>query len=197
MKIITLDVETTGLAPKGATYEKDFNDYPYIVTIAWKVNNEETKHFIINQEGRDIPEEVTKIHGISTVIANESPHQLYEILQELCLDGVPDLIVGHNIFFDSSTIKANVLRMIKEGKAPDHFYANIEELLHKDRRIDTMKSTIKYCNLPGKFGPKWPRLTELYFKLFGEEMQGAHSSKGDVEATYKCYLKLVELGVIK
>lgn len=195
MKTLVLDIETTGLPPKNSTYKKDFNDYPYIVTIAWKVNEEPTKYFIINQEGREIPIETINIHGITNEMANASPHTICDVLKLLCLEGLFESVIGHNIYFDSSIIKANVLRMIKEGKIDEPFYILLEEFLHKDRRIDTMMSTIKFCNIPSKFGAKWPKLTELYFVLFNETFE-AHNAKEDVDATYKCYVKLKELKVI-
>lgn len=193
MKILTIDIETTGLPQKKHTYDKDFILYPYILSIAWKVNNEETKHFIINQEGRKIPAEATKINGITDEMAAESIHTLVGVLDQLGLEGArPDFVVGHGIYFDTSIIKANILRMIAEKNSNQDFYEAIEELLRKDRRVDTMRETIKFCALG-----KWPKLTELYEKLFPGEAFDAHSSKDDVEATYRCYVKLKDLGVLK
>jgi hypothetical protein len=60
-----------------------------------------------------------------------------------------------------------------------------------------MLKSIKYCNLPGKRGPKWPKLEELYIKLFDQPFIGAHDAMGDVQATRACFYKLVELGVIQ
>lgn len=209
MKTVVLDIETTGLPPKGATYEKDFMQYPYIVTLAFKINEEETEQYIINQEGRLIPPEATAIHGITDEMANASPHKLGEVLSILLMKAnAADFVIGHNIYFDTSTIKANVLRLLNQESSvpPDdnfkalaqNFYQEIETLLHKDRRVDTMQKTIAFCNIPGPYGnqKKWPKLTELHRKLFDCDFDGAHSSKGDVDATYKCYIKLKELGVI-
>lgn len=196
MKHLTLDCETSGLPPKGATYEADFMVFPYLVTLAWKVDDKETKHYVINQEGRELSAEVTAIHGITNEIAAASPHKVEDILHELIFDGHgADLCIGHNIFFDTSVIKANVLRLIQEGRVNQLFYDTMVELLHKDRRCDTMHATTKYCNIPGKYGPKWPKLTELHMKLFGETFE-AHNSKDDVNATRRCYLKLKELSII-
>lgn len=198
MKILTIDIETTGLPPKNADYKTDFMQFPYIVTMAFKIDNNETKEFIINQEGREIPEAVSSIHGITTEIANASPHTLLDVLLDFINEAKGSTTsIGHNIYFDSSIVKANVLRLIQEKKAEQSLYEEIEVILHKDIRVDTMKSTIKFCNLPGKFGPKWPKLIELHFKLFGCEFEGAHSSKSDVDATHKCYHRLKELGVLK
>lgn len=196
MKTLTLDCETTGLPPKNADYKVQFMEYPYIVELAWKINAEESKSFIINQEGREIPKIASDIHGITTEKANASPHKLLDVLIELLgVSGAISgeiIIIGHNLFFDTSTIKANILRLQKEGKVNQEFVDHMNILLHKDRRIDTMRSTIKFCSLPKS---KWPKLTELYFKLFNETFE-AHSSKNDVDACHKSYIELVKRGVI-
>lgn len=196
MNVVTLDIETTGLPPKDVNYETDYMLFPYIVSLAYKINGQETKHFIINQEGRKIPPEATAINKITDEIADSSPYKIVDVLRLLLSDSEnTERTVGHNIYFDSSTIKANALREIKEGRGDQNLYELLQVLLHKDRRIDTMKSTIKFCNLPGKYGAKWPKLTELYLKLFNEEFN-AHCSKDDVDATYRCFNALVENGVI-
>lgn len=196
MKDLTLDCETTGLAPKGSDYKVHFMDYPYIVSLAWKINDEETRYFIINQEGRKIPPEATAIHGITDEMCDASPHKIDNVLPVFLVEGQgANFTIGHNIFYDSSTIKANWLRLIQLGKLVPESYQLIEELLHKDRRIDTMMASIKYCNIPGKYGAKWPKLTELHQKLFNEGFE-AHNSKDDVNATRRCCVKLREIKVI-
>lgn len=197
MKVLTTDCETTGLPPKGANWEIHYQDYPYIVSLAYKLDADETRYFIINQEGRPIPPEATAVHGITNEMADASPHKLLDVLAEMCVMGKEATItVGHNIYFDSSIMKANILRMMElDHKIDAKLKEEMFKILHKDRRIDTMQSTIKYCNIPGKYGPKWPKLTELYFQLFNETFN-AHNSKDDVDATYKCFIKLLELGII-
>lgn len=193
MKTVVLDIETTGLPAKGWVYDKDFMTYPYIVTLAYKINADETKYFIINQEGRLIPPEATAIHGITDEMAAASEHKLMDVIGMLIRDAQDvEFAIGHNIYFDTSNIKANILRRAVGEEAIMAFYAEIEKILHKDRRVDTMMRTIKFCDLNGK----WPKLVELHEKLFPGEVFNAHNAKDDVEATYKCYLKLKELGVL-
>ena len=96
-----------------------------------------------------------------------------------------EVVVGHGLYFDTSIIKANALRLKKQ-----ELYEKLTELLHKDKRVDTMQKTIKFCGLK-----KYPKLGELYQKLFDEEFDG-HCAANDVEATYKCYNRLVELNVL-
>jgi hypothetical protein len=61
-----------------------------------------------------------------------------------------------------------------------------------------MKSSIDFCKLPPlRFGEyKWPKLEELYTKLFGTTISGAHDAMADIEATKKCYFELIRRGII-
>lgn len=178
-----LDTETTGLPEKGHNWGTDFMHYPYIVSIAWDFNGK-TKDFMIHQEGRHMPKDATKIHGITTKMSNDpkSTEPAAFVFSQLMCDAKEAAnIVGHNIYFDISIIKANVLRLhglkSKEAKT-------IEDVLHKDKRVDTMRNCVRLFN-------KWPKLTDLYEYLFpGEEIIGAHGAKADMLATKRCYIEL-------
>lgn len=189
MKTLVIDIETTGIPPKGADYKIDYMSYPYIVSLAYKINGEETKEFIINQEGRKIPPETIAIHGITDEMSDKSPHLLDKVLISLVNESPCNFIIGHNIYFDTSIIKANIYRLHNASRLEAQILPDFEDFLHKDKRIDTMRAGQKHC------GGKWPKLTELYFKLFNENFE-AHSAKNDVDACYRCYLKMKELGVI-
>lgn len=189
MKIITLDVETTGVPPKGSDYKIDFLKYPRILSIAWKINSDTVKEFIINQEGISIPPEATKINGITDEMASSSSHKLADVLAMILMTGEVDYIVGFNIFFDTSIIKANILRLIEEGIADKITYTALEDFLHKDKRIDIMRICHKL------FGGKWPTLSEAYYKLLGKTFN-AHSAGSDVETTHEIYFELIKRGLI-
>lgn len=184
---ITLDTETTGLPPKNSKWETDYNRFPYIVQLSWKrSDNSEVMDFIINNKV-DIPEGASKIHGITTEIAAKSPYSFVDVMDLLINDLLEaNLVIGHNLYFDTSIIKANVLRFM-----PDRIEL-VNDLLHKSKRIDTMQKTIKFCDLENY---KWPKLTELHYKLFKKNFP-AHDSKEDVIATEKCYLELVRRGIV-
>lgn len=194
MKIVIVDVESSGLPGKGMTYEKDFLDFPRIVSIAWKVNNSGTRYYVINQEGFKIPEEAIAIHGITNEMCADSQYILSVVLRVFEKEAIgADLVVGHNLYFDTATIKASILRMIHSGVWDKCSFDTFTDILHKDKRIDTMRKSTSYCALPNN---KWPKLTELHQKLFDCGFN-AHNCRDDVDATYKCFHKLVEFGVIK
>lgn len=197
MKILTLDTETSGLPKFGLDYKTNFEIYPNIVSLAFKINDDVTKEFIINQEGVPIPPEATAIHGITDEMCAASPHTLISVLGAVLDEGQGrDFTLGHNFNFDTSMVKANVLKKLKAGIIYEEFYKKIEELLVKERRICTMMSTIKFCNIIGPRGAKWPKLIELFNILFPGETFDAHRAGADVDVTKRCFNKLLEIGII-
>ena len=59
-----------------------------------------------------------------------------------------------------------------------------------------MKSTTNLCNIQGKYGPKWPKLEELYNYLFNKNFQGAHRAINDVKACAECFIQLKKTGYL-
>lgn len=70
--------------------------------------------------------------------------------------------------------------------------SNIEE----KTKICTMRETIEFCNLPGSHGLKFPKLAELYYKLFAKNFDNAHDAKADIDATAECFWSLKQRGII-
>lgn len=176
------DTETTGLPQKHHAWDRDYKEYPYILSIAWKYKSK-AHYYMIYQEGRIVPPEATKANGITTQMANNKnatlPFQeVYCRFIEDSLDCVN--VIGHNVYFDISIFKANVLKQ---------YGVNSKEInksivaLDKDKRIDTMRETQKL------FG-KWPKLVQLHEYLFGEEFPNAHDALEDVLALERCYNEL-------
>jgi DNA polymerase III alpha subunit (gram-positive type) len=180
--ILFFDTETTGLPPKDSNWETSFNNFPHIVQIAWMITDDNGavlyKHDnIIKPTGYDIPKETIDLHGITQDIAEQNGMDAKIVLNHFLIDALAcEKIVGHNIYFDTSIIKANMLRLLFD-KDP------IVKALDKTKRIDTMRMI--------KVG-KWPKLSELYKTLFSEELSGAHNAMGDVVAVSRCYFKLKE-----
>ena len=57
-----------------------------------------------------------------------------------------------------------------------------------------MLATTNYCAIKSKYGYsefKYPRLSELYNKLFEADMEKAHDSKYDVINLAKCFFKIL------
>ncbi|MBR3480843.1 MAG: hypothetical protein IKH32_09190 [Prevotella sp.] len=66
----------------------------------------------------------------------------------------------------------------------------------KKRGICTMQSSTDFCRIRGYYGYKFPKLQELYWKLFGEDFDDAHNAMSDIEATERCFWELKKSGII-
>ena len=193
--VLTFDFETTGLPAKGAKWDVDFEEFPNIVQLAWSVNEKE-RSYIIKPEGWEIPEASIEIHGITAERANAEGVPFADIIDEFLEDcKKARLLVGHNIYFDTSIVKAMILRIM--GR--EYYDAKAEDALFKGKRIDTMMKTIKFVGAlyangrPGKY----PKLEELYNKCFPGETFPAHDALEDVRACKRCIPVLVENGIIE
>lgn len=196
--VLVFDTETTGLPPKGAKYDTDWKIFPHIVSLSWSINGNE-KDLLVRPNGYEIPKEATEIHGITQEKALLDGIPLNNVLAQFIQDAKgARKIVGHNLYFDTSVIKANLLRDIG-GKNPlEHvFYKMAEEALDKSKRVCTMMKTIKFvgAKMEGSNRGKFPSLEELYFKIFACGFQ-AHNSLEDVRAVIKCLPELEKQGLI-
>jgi len=189
---LVFDTETTGLPLNYRAPLTDFNNWPRMVQIAWQIHDIkgdliEVKNYIIKPEGFTIPYNSEKIHGISTELAHKKGLPLKEVLSFFteALNSV-EFIIGHNISFDNNIVGCEFLR------------SEMVNVLESKTSIDTKEESTEFCQLPGGRGGKykWPNLSELYNKLFGESFAEAHNASADVEATTRCFLELIRLSVI-
>ena len=61
-----------------------------------------------------------------------------------------------------------------------------------------MKTSVDICRIldfKGRY--KFPKLQELYLKLFNKKFEGAHNSLSDIKATFECFYELLNRGVIE
>ena len=193
--VLFFDTETTGIPPKYAKWDIDFKDFPHVVQLAWVYGCREESH-IIRPDGWVIPEETVEVHGITTEYALEHGEPFAGVVDMFiqdCHDA--GLICGHNIYFDTSVIKANILREL--GR--EYYYANdVEQALHKTKRIDTMKATNNWVDARTASGmKKWPKLCELYSRCFPGETFPAHDALEDTKAVARCLPVLIEHGLVE
>lgn len=194
MNILFFDTETTGLPKNYKAPVTDLDNWPRLVQLGYigyetdgidVFKSFENEH-IIKPEGFVISEQVSKIHGVTqekALTGQDLQGVLYSF--GLWIDWA-DVLVGHNLSYDLNIMGAEFLRV--ENKNP--FVGK--------KSIDTMSSSMNYCNLPGGFGgkPKWPKLHELYQKLFNEPLAQTHTALDDIQNTAKCYFELKRLGIV-
>ncbi len=184
------DTETTGLPKNYKAPVTDINNWPRMIQIAWVLadkngNKLDTSTNIIKPENFTIPKAASNVHGITTEMAISEGRNLNTVLLEFNeLVEQADYIVAHNISFDEKIIGAEFVRN------------KIQTNFNNKTKICTMKKSTDYCRIQGYYGYKWPTLSELHIKLFGEDFEGAHDALADILATEKCFWKLKEKGII-
>ena len=193
--VLFFDTETTGIPERSWNWDTDFEQYPHVVQIAWLHGCKVETH-IIRPDGWEIPQETVDVHGITTEYALEHGEPFASVVDMFiqdCHDA--GLICGHNIHFDTSIIKANILREL--GR--EYYDANdVENALYKGKRIDTMRPTMKWVDARMANGRlKFPNLSELYSRCFPGESFPAHDALEDVKAVSKCLPVIVELGLVE
>lgn len=187
------DTETTGLPKNYKAPITDSENWPRLVQLAWQLHAEdgsliEAENFIVKTDGFDIPFNSEKIHGISTKKALEEGIPLQEALDRFTEAlSKTKIVAGHNIEFDNNIMGAEYMRVGDSAPIMDV------------PCVDTKDESTDFCALPGgRYGQfKWPKLTELHVKLFGEEFEEAHNAAADVAATARCFLELIRIGIIK
>jgi DNA polymerase III epsilon subunit-like protein len=176
--------------------------WPHVVQFSYIVFDTESnkivkiKDSIIKvPDGFTITEENAKIHGITTEISLAKGVDLLPVLEEFFADfDSSDHIVGHNVSFDINMIKAELQRLIMNSSDK-----KLQEYLTKintsTKFYCTMQETIELCaiELKDKYGrpyKKFPKLVELYQKMFGVTPKNLHNSLNDVIVCLRCFIKL-------
>jgi DNA polymerase III epsilon subunit-like protein len=94
-----------------------------------------------------------------------------------------NFIVAHNISFDEKVVGAEFIRN------------GMSNSFEGKNKICTMERTTYFCAIQSPNGGyKWPTLSQLYFKLFGNIFEDAHNAASDTEATAKCFWELKRIG---
>lgn len=189
---IIFDTETTGLPRNYNAPISDLDNWPRLVQLAWQLHDEKGKllsnnSFIIRPEGFTIPYNAEKVHGISTERALKEGHDLIEVLRSFEADvAKTKYLVGHNVEFDINVMGAELLR------------TEVTSVLLEKSTLDTKDLSTEFCAITGGKGGrfKWPTLTELHHKLFGEGFEDAHDAAYDVAATAKCFFGLIKQRVV-
>ena len=193
--VLFFDTETTGIPDRAAKWDVDFMEYPHVVQIAWMIGDHAETH-IIRPDGWEIPDEAVAVHGITNEQARTQGEPFVFVIDRfLVFAQKAGLICGHNIHFDTGIVKANILRDL--GR--EYYDANdVEQALFKGKRIDTMRSTMKWVDARNSWGKlKFPNLGELYARCFPGETFNAHDALDDTKAVARCLPVILELGLVE
>lgn len=177
---LVLDTETDGLIGKD---NLDQPLYPSIVQLAWLIMDGEgivykkvsdlincdfdsnSKAFGINKLN---PEIIKKI--------GKKPQDIYKAFRndlKYC-----EYVISHNIDFDVPIIKNELDK-----------YGVDSDLIDK-KKICTMKKSIPLFKTKFDTSPRYPKLDELFEKLFKYKVNQIHNAQADVLLTSKCFNEL-------
>ena len=210
---LVFDVETTGLLPQKPRYSTapiPISAYPHIIQLSFVLYDIINKNIIRSYDsyvkiGNDvvIGEFVSTLTGITNETCNSKGNDIVDVLRVFSRAYAEcDVLVAHNIEFDEKLImietERNRPRLLKEGPECLTVFNKIHEQLRGIEQYCTMRKGITLCNIivesktPGKPPTaKWPKLSELYAKLFNNEtVAGMHNSMVDVLACLRCYMQM-------
>lgn len=197
MKVLVFDTETTGLPEENNVSILDTFRWPYIVQLSFIYYDSEINdvidyydNVIKLPDNITIPEDSTKIHGITNEIMREKGINIKTALKKFN-DTLKDcdIVIAHNISFDKRMIMVECIR----NKISQYFTRG----QNKKPEFCTMKNSknickIKMINFKGEEYFKTPKLSELYSFIFKEEPKNLHNSFVDVLLCLRSYFVIIE-----
>ncbi len=191
-KYLFFDTETTGIPKDYKAPCTNTDNWPRLIQLGWLLTDAEGRilsegNHIVRPDGFEIPKAASDVHGITTEFALENGKPLLDVIFAFGADlNQAECVIGHNLDYDLHIVGAEYVRLGYDSR-----------IMFARPTLCTMQATIQYCNIPGRFGPKWPKLMELYTKLFGQEFDGAHDAMADIVATKDCFFELIRRGVVR
>lgn len=190
--LIIFDTVTNGLPLSWKADIFNISNWPRIVSISWykiapdgRVLGKESH--IINPAEFTYKFDAVQVHGITQEYAVLHGSYLKEVLEKFeAAVSDASYLIAHNIEFDFPVI-------LSEYSRSRISQTNLLSL----KRICTMKSSKEYCNIKTPRGLKYPKLEELYQKLFRSPLPITHNSMNDAEACMKCFKELYNKNILK
>lgn len=183
MHFLFIDTETVAIPQDINKPINDIDNWPAVRQIAWIICNENREiidrhnyvtgsiHPVDNSVEGYCPQEVMPIHKIIPLLMQDLQSSVY--------------LIGHNVDYDTKVIAAEMYRLGYDTR-----------LIESLPQICTMHSSVDFCYFAGRTDSRYPKLQELYTKLFHEPFINAHDAYCDIYATYKCFWALVDKDII-
>jgi len=207
-RIMVFDVETTGLLPK-RNVETPLEEMPNIIQLSFIIFDtvqfyicKKYNAYIKVSENVEISERITELTGITRQTCDERGIPICDVLDEFYHAYLScDCIIAHNLSFDKKMVQLEVERNYATMEATHphilHLFNPTFNEFHNIELYCTMMSSLNICNIminskvdPTKQYKKFPKLAELYAKLFHSIPENLHNSLVDTLVCLRCFLKI-------
>lgn len=182
MLILFYDTETSDKTNNGRF---DNGHQPYCLQIGAGLYDTDLEKFlhtmsviIAHDPEIKISSGALSVHGINheTMAKGMQPLVALRTFYEMAV--AAERMVGYNVGFDKKVMKA---AYFMEGQA------KVLDVFDKPH-FDIMEPLTEVCKLPGRYGYKWPKLTEAYVKLIDPDgFDNAHDAFADIMATFELW----------
>jgi DNA polymerase III epsilon subunit-like protein len=185
-----VDITTDGL-PKAQSNETGMQiEFPNVIQIAWILMDD--KGNILKKESELInfigikQTEAFSINNIDINLVKKIGREPTEVYKKFVADvKISSNVVAHNADFDFPIIKNQLQKYF------------LQDPFKNKRIVCTMKETVHYCNIVSTTNElKFPKLTELYEKLFNYKIEQRNNAESDALLTAKCFKELVNKEII-
>ena len=196
MLVLVLDTETSGLPERRDASIYQTRLWPHVLQLSFIVYDTKASEILILfnnlikiDESVVISPQSTEVHGITREACQASGMPITDALHLLNYWAAQaDVVVAHNMSFDKRMLLVEYIRANMPG-----FGKEI-----RPKYCCTMKSGANLCKIEtrGKDGDiyfKYPRLSELYRFLFGEEAFGLHDAAADVLICLRCFCRMNDI----
>lgn len=196
MRVMVYDTETTGL-PLWSSPSEDPGQ-PRLVQLTAVLFDgsleNELEYFsaIVRPDGWTIPDEVAKLHRITTEIALVQGIPLGNVISQfVTMAFKADLVCAYGIDFDMRIIRIAMLRSGNSKQTCDDFTNRLKThcVMRQATPLARVPPTDKMMRA-GRKTWKTPNLQEAVKAILGEDLEEAHDSRADVLATARLYWRM-------
>jgi DNA polymerase III subunit epsilon len=187
--ILFIDTEISDIPRQWQASTNEVEKWPHILQIAWTICNKSgtevlTRDFYINPGNIYLNEDSQKLHKITLELLQEKGFPRENVMKILSDDiaNYRPMIVGHFLNLDRKMMEVGFNR------------AQIEQNFNDLPKFCTMRNT--QSPFERLDSHRFLRLNELYFSLFGKEMENQHNALADALATKTCFFEQISRGDI-
>jgi len=199
-KLLFVDTETNGLPKNRFAPYTAVDCWPEIIQISWQIVDGTTWETLSESDSFIKPKgmwskDAERVHQIPETIVAKFGKEHIDVFSKFNEDLAQcDYVISHNMMFDKTVIMCEIQRLWESGNKtlkPGVFWKK------GIRDICTMNTTKEFCGVtfPNSKDFKYPKLNELYLKLFGKvyDISGAtlHNAKHDVSCLVMCLKELI------